>query len=969
MRKLVGFLSGALVLSILQVGPCLLVEAQDINYTAYEIGSPTLQDVWVDPVSGNDANSGSDRTTALRTLTEAWNRTPQGVTFSSTGYRIQLVAGDYPRDSVPVYFESRWGTQQYPLIIQAADGRGTANLHGDMNVYNTRYLYLIDFDIIPVPAGDAFHCERCDHVLMRGMELDGGAGHEAHETIKMNQSQYIYIEDSNVHSTYENAVDFVSVQYGHIRRNKLHDGDDWCIYLKGGSAYFIVEGNEIYNCGTGGFSVGQGTGFEYMQTPWLHYEGYEVKFVNNIVHNTQGAGFGVNGGYNVLFAHNTLYRVGSRSHVIEVVHGRRSCDGDSATCSLNNTAGGWGPRDGGVGDYPIPNRNVYIFNNIVYNPAGFQSAWTHFFIQGPESSPAGSNIPDPSLVDTNLRVRGNLIYNGPSDLPVGAEGGDAGCQPSNPTCNGSQLVAENSINVLTPQLENPEGLDFRPISGSNVYGVTAYAIPSFSGGDRESTPEAPQGNLSNAVPSDYSGSARIGSAVVGAYTGTSIARTAGDDYLQWNSFIGMLNILELSNPNSDNSGATITIWNSQGNAVAQTTVTLAPNAQRDIILNDLAGFVSDAYGLVSLNYTGGHLRGRMSFYRLDIHANDEYDFAYATAIIPPIYGSSYVNYNTNYPAGSIDELNYQTSNWLAIVNADPSQTLNVSVYRYNSEGTSQGSERRSISPFGRVDIAPNVAGGDKIGLVRLVPENSGIPYFAYNIRYGSGESLSDYKFAFPLVAQIGGPSEVYLPVSTGGNAVNYVEVSNLSTRELTAQALIYDGGGNQLGEAIALRLAPYAQVHLPAGLRLADGASGMMRIIASENISAYSMYYFYDASAHLVAMYGVGQWSSSMCMNTTGSYNLFLGMYNWLKLFNPTDIYQNGTLRVTSSSGGVMTRTVSLPPHGATDLGLHQYSEFGTAPNSYGQLTLSDGTICAEILRIKPTSSGAFDFVFPTTME
>ena len=61
--------------------------------------------------------------------------------------------------------------------------------------------------------------------------------------------------------------------------------------------------------------MGQGTGLQFMTAPWLHYEAYGIRVVNNIVHDTEGAGLGVNGGYNVLIAWNTLYRVGRRSHV------------------------------------------------------------------------------------------------------------------------------------------------------------------------------------------------------------------------------------------------------------------------------------------------------------------------------------------------------------------------------------------------------------------------------------------------------------------------------------------------------------------------------------------------------------------------------------------------------------------------------------------------------------------------------
>lgn len=150
----------------------------------------------------------------------------------------------------------------------------------------------------------------------------------------------------------------------------------------GGSANFLVAENEIYDCGTGGYTAGQGTGFQYMVSPWLYYEAMHIKFVNNIVRNTQGAAVGVcnimpaavcfvfgrwrmvalvalwscgsfdqnvpvpvllrvtrkqlngaagvNGGYNIVMAFNTFYNVGSRSHTVEFVFGSRSCDSDSS---------------------------------------------------------------------------------------------------------------------------------------------------------------------------------------------------------------------------------------------------------------------------------------------------------------------------------------------------------------------------------------------------------------------------------------------------------------------------------------------------------------------------------------------------------------------------------------------------------------------------------------------------------------
>lgn len=487
----------------------------------YDIGAPVLTDVWVNPVSGNDANSGATRAQALRTISAAWNRIPQGAPLDTTGYRILLVAGDYAEDTFPLYWEQRYGTFNYPIILQSADAPRSARLHGFVNVYDTRYFYFLDVTMLN--PGDVFHCELCDHILIRNSALAGG-NRQAHETIKMNQSQYIYIEDSDISEAYENPIDFVAVQYGAITNNRIHAGDDWCIYLKGGSAYFRVEGNEIFDCGTGGFTAGQGTGFEYMTAPWLHYETYDVKFVNNVIRDTDGACFGSNGSYNALFAYNTCYRVGARSHVVEVVFGGRTCDGNTAQCNVNHNAGGWGTMNNR--DEPIPNRNVFIYNNLIYNPAGFQSQWQQFAIYGPRTPSAGSNIPSPARTDTNLRIRGNLIWNGPADHLLGIEGSSQGCQPSNPTCNETQLRADNTINTVQPQLMDPASGNFRPAAGSNVFGVTTYALPDFNWSDAPTPPSIPAGNLSNAVPIDRDGSARPSSGPPGAYINSIAQPTA-----------------------------------------------------------------------------------------------------------------------------------------------------------------------------------------------------------------------------------------------------------------------------------------------------------------------------------------------------------------------------------------------------------------------------------------------------------
>jgi hypothetical protein len=472
---------------------------------SYDIGSPSVTNLWVDPVNGSDSNAGTSRGAAFRSLTAAWNRVPINTTLT-TGFRINLVAGTYSESIVPNYWESRHGTAAAPVILEAADGAGTARLP-NINMFDCQYIYMIGLHL-SAGGGDVLHLEACSYILIRNSTIVGLGDIQNYsspqETLKANQSQHLYIEDSDISGAYDNAIDFVSVQYGHVVGSKIHRALDWAIYAKGGSAYLTIAGNEIYDAGTGGFTAGQGTGFEFMVSPWLHYEAYDIQFVNNVVHDVEGAGFGVNGGYNILMAYNTLYHVGARSHVIEVVHGGRTCDGNTTQCAARLAQGGWGTSTTG-GDEPIPNRNVHIYNNVIYNPDGQESQWQHFEIAGPRTPSSRSNIPSPSRADVNLRIAGNLIWNGAEDHSLGIA--DASLA--------AQVAGNNTINSLRPTFVSPQTGDYR--LASSFVPPASVSIPGFSWSDAPTTPAAPAGRTSSAVGYDFTGAARSASSRLGAF--------------------------------------------------------------------------------------------------------------------------------------------------------------------------------------------------------------------------------------------------------------------------------------------------------------------------------------------------------------------------------------------------------------------------------------------------------------------
>lgn len=474
-------------------------------------------DIWVDPVSGSDSRSGTSRETALRTITAAWGRIPASQTLS-TGYRMQLVAGTYTSGQMPHWWENRTGTYHHPVVFNSVDGAGAAILQGDINMFASSYIYFIGINI--QRNGDAFHCEQCSYIVIRDSTLNGdttAGGDVAHETIKVNQSDHFYIEDSTISGAEDNTIDFVAVQYGHIKGNRISDAGDWCAYAKGGSAYLTVAENEIFDCGTGGFTAGQGTGVEFMTSPWIHYEAMDIKVVNNVIHDTQGAGLGVNGGYNILLAYNTIYRVGTRSHTIEFVFGLRSCDGWASTpeaCTQRLNAGGWGTAT--TGEAYIPNKHVYFYNNVILNTPDHQSPDQHFAIYDPRTQPSGFSAPDPATTDTDLRIVGNVIWNGSAEKPLGIEDNSSACNNANPTCNAAQLRGDNIINTTQPDFIDPAGGDFTPAQSGWLESLTAAAIPDFNWTDRPDS-DIPVGSTSNSVSTNRAGEPREGWARPGAY--------------------------------------------------------------------------------------------------------------------------------------------------------------------------------------------------------------------------------------------------------------------------------------------------------------------------------------------------------------------------------------------------------------------------------------------------------------------
>jgi hypothetical protein len=437
---------------------------------AYDIGTVTVTDLWVDPAGGSDDAAGTTRATALRTLDAAWRRIPQAETLT-TGVRIRILPGTIAEGDAPNYWEDRWGTATAPVIVQAEDGPGTAHLP-PINAYGLRYAYFLGLGI--ENPNDPFHCERCDHLLLRDVTLHGS---DAHETLKVNQSTDVYVEGSTIGGADDNAIDFVAVRGGHLRANTVGPAGDWCSYAKGGSAQLTVQGNHFHDCGTGGFVAGQGTGLQFMEAPFTHYEAYGIAVLDNLITDVEGAGVGVNGGFQILVAHNTMYDVGERGHALEVAYGRRSCDGQPGDegrerCQQLLDGGAWGTTrvDDGDNFVRIPNRHVFFYNNLVLDPGTQPGADELVHLDDPYAGTAqdGSGL-GAVVADDDVRFAGNVLWytNG-----AGTVSGFSGAADT-------AFSAGNTVNVSAPALVDPAHGDFHPTGTPLPAGTAIPAFPAW----------------------------------------------------------------------------------------------------------------------------------------------------------------------------------------------------------------------------------------------------------------------------------------------------------------------------------------------------------------------------------------------------------------------------------------------------------------------------------------------------------
>jgi hypothetical protein len=463
--------------------------------TRFEIGATALRPYWVDPINGNDANDGSTELKPFKTINAAVEASSSS-NNGAGGYEIILRQGDYPDGSFVLGIRAA-ASRELPTVLRA-EVPGTAILHGFLTVQGS-HVYILGVTIHGPAGGNAIIAGNTDYLLLRDVHAVGA--------IDVNFSTHTHLESVQVEN---GSVTISHTQYGHAVGNRISaTGSSPCFTLGAGSAYFTVDSNDIGPCGpAGAVALGQTSSLDRLTSPWIHYETYGVKVINNIVHDPGGRAFTVAGAYDALIAHNTVV-TNSLSAFLFARLAPRTCS-ETRLCGTMHAAGGWGPTIPPL-TYGIPNRNVTVSANIFYVRSSFPQQLL-IVPQAPDflTDTEFTNIPWPARSDDNLIVRGNVIW-APQSLLLPPF--PTACENSNPTCNWLTLVSNNQINTFEPQLLG----NYRPSPNGNLFGLPAVTIAPFTWSDAPTTPPVPPGDLVNSVATDADNLPRT-TYVPGAFT-------------------------------------------------------------------------------------------------------------------------------------------------------------------------------------------------------------------------------------------------------------------------------------------------------------------------------------------------------------------------------------------------------------------------------------------------------------------
>ncbi|MFN8392510.1 MAG: serine protease [Bdellovibrionota bacterium] len=438
----------------------------------------------------------------------------------------------------------------------------------------------------------------------------------------------------------------------------------------------------------------------------------------------------------------------------------------------------------------------------------------------------------------------------------------------------------------------------------------------------------------------------------------------------WNGYLNMTNIIELVNNTGSSVYAQVNMHSIDGTLVSSNFYTIPANSQQDVILNGLRGFQADSYGLVQVS---SNIQGRIFYYRPTGPIFSDFEYVFGVSLESPKTGKSFVGFNTYQPSFNYGDAANLVANWLSVVNLSATARSFV-ISKYDASGSLLSSQTVSVNAKSRADfdgghISP---GPSNVGLIEVAPTDPSTQYLSQLMRYGYGANGS-FDFAFPLRTGAGSTSTITVALGSSFFAQNWLEVLNVGSSSNTVLVSFYNAAGTLVNQQ-SVTLGARSQQHINVNAILGNQTLGYARLAtqSGQPVVAESMFYFRNSiSGSITAMYGL-QADVAQTGQHRGSFNLFLGMEDYLRLSNPSDSSINVDVTITSAFSAGSSRTVTLPANSTQELSLHDTATYGTTADSYGVVTVNPQSPSSpalhEVIRAKQ-SGGELQFAAPTELD
>ena len=434
-------------------------------------------------------------------------------------------------------------------------------------------------------------------------------------------------------------------------------------------------------------------------------------------------------------------------------------------------------------------------------------------------------------------------------------------------------------------------------------------------------------------------------------------------YLTWNTFLRQIPVIGLTNKGESEALVTLLVYDGNGQSISQFTTTLGSTTEQDVLLHLLPGVPADANGVVRIVYARDRAVDAHAVHYRMAENNSDVEFAITSRAITPHQGKTYAIFNTLQPSIDPNELQNEVPNWLHLVNSSLSESTSFTVNLYDMDGTPFRSFRASVPALGRRDlrIGAEIVSDRLFGLVEVVPDNESISYIAQLYHYGTQEP-SSFSFASGTEARVGSESQQNVPISSGGNADNWLALANSSAIPAAVSLRVFSNQGELLLTS-EFSIGAKAQRHINAAILVPGGNSGLVEISSTNEalLIAKSTSYFRNSLGQITTVAAAVARESS-ADSLSAPYNFFLNQFNWLRVYNTSDLDTEFQLEVFAFDGTLLGQaSIPLAANSGIDLEPKHTLGLDIPNNSYGLLKVTpavEGSLISWVLRIKPQSLG-----------